>query len=77
MGGESASRGVCIQGGESASRAAYGGEGGRPLGHVTCDAWWEANPPPAVDGQTPVKTLSCPELRLRAVKIEYVVSPAR
>ena len=43
--------------------------GGRPPpphdGHVTCYACWEANP--HVDRQTPVKTLHCPKLHLRAV----------
>ena len=39
-----------------------------PPPHVTCDACWEGNPRP-MDRQTPVKTLPCPKLRLRAVQI--------
>ena len=63
--GGSTSSGVCIQ-------ELGGGVGQSPPdsdspGHVTCDACWEANPHP-VDRQTPVKTLPCPKLRLRAVK---------
>ena len=34
---------------------------------MTCDACWDANPPPPVDRQTPVKTLPWPKLLLRAV----------
>ena len=41
-----------------------------PPGHVTCDVSWEATaPPPTVDRQTLVKTLSCPKLRLQALTI--------
>ena len=43
-----------------------------PLGHVTCDAVMHAGKPtplPPVDRQTPVNTLPCPKLRLRAVKL--------
>ena len=41
-----------------------------PPGHVTCDACWEANPHPR--GQTPVKTLPCPKLHLRVVKMAKI-----
>ena len=41
-------------------------------GHMTCDACWDTTPPsPAVDRQTPVKTLTCPKLRLRAVNNKF------
>ena len=34
--------------------------GCRPPGHVTCDACWEANPPPWTEWQMLVKILPCP-----------------
>ena len=39
--------------------------------HVTCGACWEANkhPPPNGENDRHVKTLPCPKLRLRAIKI--------
>ena len=36
---------------------------------TTCNACWDSTPPPPVDRHTPVNLLSCPKLRLRAVKI--------
>ena len=42
-----------------------------PPGYVTCDACWEATPPPTlVDRMKDAReTLPCPKLRLRAVNI--------